>query len=136
VTQQDAKSACPSSDHNAVTLPAVGSHVAMTGTYVRDDNHQHWMEAAARSIVRQRAPPGQIKVVERIMGPRDRTRIICLMDPDWQVGRDSQSRAKVRLDRGGLLNLPAAPLPAAWIKRVRPYVWPARAASLHRGQLE
>ena len=43
VTQPDAKSACSSySDH--VTIPPIGTHVAITGTLVREKNHQHWNE--------------------------------------------------------------------------------------------
>lgn len=43
-TQPDAVSACPHSYANKVTLPPIGSHVAMTGAFVQDENHQHWME--------------------------------------------------------------------------------------------
>jgi uncharacterized protein YgiM (DUF1202 family) len=43
VTQQDARSACSGyTDH--VRLPAVGSHVAVTGTYVQDTFHAQWNE--------------------------------------------------------------------------------------------
>jgi hypothetical protein len=27
-----------------ITIPPVGSHVAITGTYVQDTNHAKWME--------------------------------------------------------------------------------------------
>lgn len=43
-TQPDAVSACPASYANAVQLLPVGTHVAMTGQFVRDDNHAQWME--------------------------------------------------------------------------------------------
>jgi uncharacterized protein YraI len=44
VTQNDAKAACPASYHTSVTLPPVGSHVRMVGSYVMDNNHDKWME--------------------------------------------------------------------------------------------
>ncbi len=44
VTQADAKAACPSTYHNAVVLPPVGSHVRIVGSYVQDANHAQWME--------------------------------------------------------------------------------------------
>jgi len=44
VTQADAKAACPSTYHNAVVLPPVGSHVRIVGSYVQDTNHARWME--------------------------------------------------------------------------------------------
>jgi hypothetical protein len=44
VTQADAKSACPNSYHTPVVLPAVGSHVRVTGSYVQDTFHAKWME--------------------------------------------------------------------------------------------
>lgn len=44
VTQADAKAACPSTYHNAVVLPPVGSHVRIVGSYVQDTNHAQWME--------------------------------------------------------------------------------------------
>jgi hypothetical protein len=43
VTQADAKAACQGyTDH--VTLPPVGSHVRIVGTYVQDTFHAQWME--------------------------------------------------------------------------------------------
>jgi len=43
VTQPDAKAACQGyTDH--VTLPPVGSHVRIVGTYVQDTFHGQWME--------------------------------------------------------------------------------------------
>jgi hypothetical protein len=43
VTQPDAKAACQGyTDH--VTLPRVGSHVRIVGTYVQDTFHGQWME--------------------------------------------------------------------------------------------
>ena len=43
VTQTDAKAACQKyTDH--VTLPAVGSHVQIVGTYVQDTFHAQWNE--------------------------------------------------------------------------------------------
>lgn len=43
VTQKDAQSACSGyTDH--VGLPAVGSHVSLTGTYVQDTFHAQWNE--------------------------------------------------------------------------------------------
>ncbi len=44
VTQADAKSSCPTSYHTPVVLPAVGSHVRVTGSYVQDTYHAKWME--------------------------------------------------------------------------------------------
>lgn len=44
VSQADAKAACPSSYNTPVTLPAVGSHVRIVGSYVQDNNHAKWME--------------------------------------------------------------------------------------------
>jgi hypothetical protein len=44
VTQTDAEPACPASYHTTVTLPPVGSHVRMVGSYVMDNNHDKWME--------------------------------------------------------------------------------------------
>jgi Bacterial SH3 domain len=42
-TQADARPACSAfGDHTAI--PAVGSHVAITGTFVQDTNHQRWNE--------------------------------------------------------------------------------------------
>jgi hypothetical protein len=29
---------------NSVTIPSVGSHVQIVGSYVRDTNHAQWME--------------------------------------------------------------------------------------------
>lgn len=43
VTQVDAKPACAGfADHT--TIPAPGTHVAITGTFVREKNHKHWNE--------------------------------------------------------------------------------------------
>ena len=43
VSQTDAKAACQGyTDH--VTLPPVGSHVRIVGTYVQDTFHAQWME--------------------------------------------------------------------------------------------
>jgi hypothetical protein len=43
VTQADAKPACSTfGDH--IVIPPVGSHVAITGTFVQDTNHQRWNE--------------------------------------------------------------------------------------------
>jgi hypothetical protein len=43
VTQTDAKPACSTfGDH--MVIPPVGSHVAITGTFVQDTNHQRWNE--------------------------------------------------------------------------------------------
>jgi hypothetical protein len=43
VTQTDAKAACSGfTDH--MTIPPVGSHVAIRGTLVREKNHSHWDE--------------------------------------------------------------------------------------------
>jgi uncharacterized protein YraI len=44
VSQADAKAACPSTFHNPVEIPPVGSHVRVIGTYVQDTNHAQWME--------------------------------------------------------------------------------------------
>jgi hypothetical protein len=44
VTQADAKASCPATYHTPVTLPAVGSHVRIVGSYVQDNNHAKWME--------------------------------------------------------------------------------------------
>ena len=43
VTQQDAKAACASFT-SKVKIPAIGSHVRIVGSYVRDTNHSQWME--------------------------------------------------------------------------------------------
>jgi hypothetical protein len=43
VTQTDAQPAC-STFHSAITIPRIGSHVRIVGTYVRDTNHAQWME--------------------------------------------------------------------------------------------
>lgn len=43
VTQPDAQSACSGfADHT--TIPPVGTHVAITGTFVREKNHKKWNE--------------------------------------------------------------------------------------------
>jgi hypothetical protein len=44
VTQADAKASCPSTYHTPVTLPPVGSHVRVVGSYVQETNHAKWME--------------------------------------------------------------------------------------------
>jgi uncharacterized protein YraI len=44
VSQADAKAACPSTFHNPVSIPPIGSHVRVVGTYVQDTNHAQWME--------------------------------------------------------------------------------------------
>jgi hypothetical protein len=44
VSQTNAKTSCPKSYKNKITLPPVGSRVEMHGAFVRDENHQHWME--------------------------------------------------------------------------------------------
>ena len=44
VTQADAIASCPSSFQNPVTIPPVGSHMSIVGTYVQDTNHSKWME--------------------------------------------------------------------------------------------
>lgn len=43
VTQHDAQAAC-SNYKDQVTLPAVGSHVQIVGTYVQDTFHAQWIE--------------------------------------------------------------------------------------------
>jgi hypothetical protein len=43
VTQADAKAACVNWK-SPLTVPPVGSHVRITGTWVQDDNHAHWYE--------------------------------------------------------------------------------------------
>jgi hypothetical protein len=43
VTQADAKSAC-SGFHDQLVIPPAGTHVAITGTLVREKNHGHWNE--------------------------------------------------------------------------------------------
>ena len=43
VKQTDAKAAC-SHFKNAVKIPRVGSHVAITGTWVQDSEHDKWFE--------------------------------------------------------------------------------------------
>lgn len=43
VTQADAKPAC-ASFQDPITIPRVGSHVRIVGSYVRDTNHAQWME--------------------------------------------------------------------------------------------
>jgi uncharacterized protein YraI len=44
VSQADAKASCPTSYHTPVTLPAVGSHVRIVGSYIQETNHAKWME--------------------------------------------------------------------------------------------
>lgn len=43
VTQNDAKAACANYS-SGIRIPSVGSHVRVTGTYVRDTFHAQWME--------------------------------------------------------------------------------------------
>jgi hypothetical protein len=43
VTQADAKAACQAFK-NTVKLPPVGSHVAITGSWVKDMDHNGWLE--------------------------------------------------------------------------------------------
>lgn len=43
VTQRDAIAACRKYK-NLLHIPADGTHVRITGTYVQDDNHEKWME--------------------------------------------------------------------------------------------
>jgi hypothetical protein len=43
VSQEDAVEACQSYK-NLVKIPPVGSHVRITGTWVKDDNHAKWFE--------------------------------------------------------------------------------------------
>lgn len=43
-TQTDAIGACPASYTNKIALPPVGRRIEITGVFVQDDNHQHWME--------------------------------------------------------------------------------------------
>ncbi len=43
MTQADAKTACQGYK-DTVTLPPVGSHVRIVGTYVQDTFHAKWME--------------------------------------------------------------------------------------------
>jgi hypothetical protein len=43
VTQADAQAAC-ANFKDRVTIPAVGSHVRIVGTYVQDTFHAQWME--------------------------------------------------------------------------------------------
>ena len=43
VSQPDAKSACAGFADN-ISIPAVGSHVRIVGTYVQDTFHAQWME--------------------------------------------------------------------------------------------
>jgi hypothetical protein len=51
-TQADAISSCPASYRNRVVLPPVGSRVQMTGAYVQDENHAHWMEIHPATSIR------------------------------------------------------------------------------------
>jgi uncharacterized protein YgiM (DUF1202 family) len=44
VSQADAIASCPASYHTPVTLPAVGSHVRIVGSYIQETNHAKWME--------------------------------------------------------------------------------------------
>ena len=43
VTQADAKASCQAFQ-NGVKLPPIGSHVAITGTWVQDTEHAKWFE--------------------------------------------------------------------------------------------
>lgn len=43
VHQDDAKAACKNYT-NKIILPPVGSHVRISGSWVMDDNHDHWNE--------------------------------------------------------------------------------------------
>lgn len=43
VHQSDAEAAC-ADYRNSLKPPPVGAHVAMSGSWVVDDNHAHWME--------------------------------------------------------------------------------------------
>jgi len=43
VSQADAKPAC-ASYKSPIKIPAIGSHVRIVGSYVRDTNHAQWME--------------------------------------------------------------------------------------------
>jgi hypothetical protein len=43
VSQADAKSACKGYK-STVNIPPVGTHVRITGSWVQDDNHAHWLE--------------------------------------------------------------------------------------------
>ena len=43
VAQTDAKPAC-NGFQDTLTIPPVGSHVEITGTFVQDNNHAHWNE--------------------------------------------------------------------------------------------
>src|ERR1035438_291489 len=43
VTQADSKAACQAFK-NTVKLPPVGSHVAITGSWVKDMDHNGWLE--------------------------------------------------------------------------------------------
>ncbi len=43
-TPDDAKIACKAPFKNKVVLPPVGSHVAITGSWVQDENHDKWFE--------------------------------------------------------------------------------------------
>ena len=43
VSQADAVSSC-TGYHSSLTIPPVGSHVRIRGSYVQDTNHQKWME--------------------------------------------------------------------------------------------
>jgi hypothetical protein len=53
VTQADAKPACGVfTDHT--TIPPVGTHVAITGTLVREKNHKQWNEIHPVSRIEQR----------------------------------------------------------------------------------
>jgi hypothetical protein len=53
VKQQDAKAACVGFK-SAVKIPAVGSHVAITGVWVLDTEHEKWFEIhPVTSIVKQ-----------------------------------------------------------------------------------
>lgn len=43
VTQADAKAAC-AGWKNPIKIPAVGTHIRITGSWIMDDNHAQWFE--------------------------------------------------------------------------------------------
>jgi hypothetical protein len=51
VTQHDAQPAC-SGYHDTTAIPALGTHVALTGTFVTEKNHQKWNEIHPVSSIR------------------------------------------------------------------------------------
>ena len=48
---QDAKASCPAAYHTPVTLPPVGSHVRIVGSYIQETNHAKWMEIHPGSTI-------------------------------------------------------------------------------------